>query len=345
MMKILSKTIMAAITLSLNFLTTQAQEPVFTPTPHPLIEEGTGTGCGWCTRGWVGMTEIQKRYPNAVVAVWHMDDPMAITSTFPFKYGSGIPGCAINRTINAIDPFYGSHSPEEMGIVKDYAEALKTPAVADIEATATWNAAHDSVLVTANLHFAQMAPKCKVGYMMLAGGYCHAGQDDEAAWTQSNYYGDTYDEGLLKILCEMPRKNPNFVFDDVVIYAKELRGVVGSLPDTVQPDQRVSHQYAIPAKSITSKDGTELLEKRNNLNLQVIVYLLNRINRVTNALKVPVKESTPTGLNLTDAEEPSVVGTTYYDLNGRVSNALDRGLYIRVETLSNGSSRSSKVVR
>lgn len=72
-----------------------------------FIEEATGTWCGWCPRGTVGLDYITSTYPSTVVAVAvHNGDPMALPAYdtgLNAITGGGFPNSAVDRKIVA-DP-------------------------------------------------------------------------------------------------------------------------------------------------------------------------------------------------------------------------------------------------
>lgn len=72
------------------------------PGKRVLIEEGTGTWCGWCPRGAFTMKEMEKNYGqwSAGVAI-HYGDPMEsqhYTNTMNEHYFQGYPSGTISRT-------------------------------------------------------------------------------------------------------------------------------------------------------------------------------------------------------------------------------------------------------
>lgn len=76
----------------------------FLPTKRTLMEEGTGTWCGWCPRGHVYMDSIHKTNPNDVtlVAVHNSSsDPMrnaAYDGWLTANFVGSFPGMAVDRT-------------------------------------------------------------------------------------------------------------------------------------------------------------------------------------------------------------------------------------------------------
>lgn len=63
-----------------------------------VIEEGTGTWCGWCVRGLVAMDYMQENYPDFIGIAVHNNDPMAVTEYDNGLGISGFPGGKADRT-------------------------------------------------------------------------------------------------------------------------------------------------------------------------------------------------------------------------------------------------------
>ena len=66
-----------------------------------VVEEGTGTWCGWCVYGIVGLREMKKLHPDDFIGIAiHSGDPYEVagyTSWINKKLPSGFPGCINNR--------------------------------------------------------------------------------------------------------------------------------------------------------------------------------------------------------------------------------------------------------
>ncbi len=88
-------------------LKTQINGSSFLPQHKVVMEEGTGTWCGWCVRGTVFMDSIAKKYPTTVIPIAvHNGDPMVNT-----VYDAGMapllpgyPGLLVGRTRFNGDP-------------------------------------------------------------------------------------------------------------------------------------------------------------------------------------------------------------------------------------------------
>lgn len=92
-------------------MNTSVEVVSFMPTKKLVLEEATGTWCGWCVRGIVYMDSIKKvNGSNVSIIAVHNSDPMASFSSATTAYDalignyiSGYPSMVIDRTYNA-DP-------------------------------------------------------------------------------------------------------------------------------------------------------------------------------------------------------------------------------------------------
>lgn len=65
-----------------------------------VIEEGTGTWCGWCPRGAVAMEQMYQNHPNDFIGIAvHNGDPMTVTEYDNGTNLSGFPGCNVDRAL------------------------------------------------------------------------------------------------------------------------------------------------------------------------------------------------------------------------------------------------------
>lgn len=107
---------------------------------HPFIrkmvvEEGTGTWCGNCPRGIVGLETMKANYPERFIGIAvHNGDPMVVGAYDKWMTGNvdGLPGCLINRDGAAHDP-----SPTDLTKYMTQNAALKEAAEAEVTASAT----------------------------------------------------------------------------------------------------------------------------------------------------------------------------------------------------------------
>lgn len=77
------------------------------PNRRMVVEEGTGTWCGWCVRGIVGMHQMNTKYPDRFIGIAvHANDKMqnAAYASWISSQISGYPSCIINRDGQDRDP-------------------------------------------------------------------------------------------------------------------------------------------------------------------------------------------------------------------------------------------------
>lgn len=72
-----------------------------------VVEEGTGTWCGWCPRGIVGLEMMKERYPEQFIGVSvHGSDELEVEGYRPLlDMMPGFPQCFVNRKYHG-DPYY-----------------------------------------------------------------------------------------------------------------------------------------------------------------------------------------------------------------------------------------------
>ena len=108
----------------------------FVPVHRALVEEYTGTWCGWCTRGLVAMKLLAETYGDDFIGVaYHNGDPMEITTDYPSPV-QGFPSAFVDRYYD-VDPYYGY---ESVGFgMKDLVDYVMSQlAVVDLNVKAEW---------------------------------------------------------------------------------------------------------------------------------------------------------------------------------------------------------------
>jgi hypothetical protein len=154
-----------------------------------VVEEFTGTGCGWCPRGWVGMEKLKRDYPETFIGIafhkYNTSDPMYVANYYSTQaLGiSGAPGCNMNRRME-MDPYYGTYN----GIWNDFeAFNAELPAV-DVSLTATWNSDKTAVDIKTSVEPLTKDLGFTVAYVLTADNL----SGTTSAWKQANYYASNY---------------------------------------------------------------------------------------------------------------------------------------------------------
>lgn len=305
----------------------------FVPVHRPMLEEFTGTWCGWCTRGFWALEKLNELYGDDVVlAAYHNGDPMAMSS-YPVSV-SGFPSATLNR--NGIeDPYYGNAN-DGFGMKKEVEASMESVVPAAIEVKAWWaNEDKTEISVKSEATFLEDKTNAgyKVGYLLINNGLTGEGSD----WDQTNYfpnYASSYAGTDLEVLTTWPSSVPGLVFNDVVVDNSAMMGVDESVPADVV--------YNTPYESSFSFDieSNSIIQDKDKL--YVAAFIINPKGTILNSIKVKVD-----GFSAVNAVESDVkeVSAEYYNLSGvRVANP-GRGIFLKVTRLSDGTVRTSKVAR
>ena len=313
----------------------------FVPVHRALVEEYTGTWCGWCTRGLVAMKLLAEAYGDDFIGVaYHNGDPMEIMSTYPSPV-QGFPSAFVDRYYD-VDPYYGY---ESVGFgMKDLVDYVMSQlAVVDLNVKADWaDEGKNELKATVESNFVMNATGSDYGIeVMLVEDdmYGPAGTD----WDQHNYYADMADqyasEPNLGPLCELPGTIEGYHFNDVLVATS---GVVDeSLPESIVANTVNSFEYSFDVNNIYNTSYEPLIQNKEKLHVVAIV-VDKSTGQVINAAKGKVGN---TAVNEISDQNKEVASTMYFDLMGRMVNNPGNGVYVKVVRYTDGSQRSFKVLK
>jgi len=302
-----------------------------------VIEEGTGTWCGWCPRGIVGMEKMAQKYPDNFIGIAiHNDDEMQVSeSYYPiFNYFQGFPSCIANRQQKYIT------DPNEYDLEKIIL-AEKEYAMAKIEAQAYFtddSRKEVTVNTTSQFGYADSNNKSKIAYVVIennVGPYnqlnAYAGSGDLEGWGDKGSYVST-------------------LYNDVARAIYDYNGIAGSTPTAINTEETYSYSYTFTLPN----------NIQNVSNIEIVTLLIdNETVEIMNADKV-VPGTTPTGISSTVDKANDIVIYAYgnsiitniaceqlhvYDTAGKeVANKnLTAGMYI-VKAINNGQTITRKVI-
>ena len=315
--------------------TTKVTVVPFLPVHRPMLEEFTGTWCGWCPRGMYALECLNELYGDDVVlAAYHLGDPMAVSGGTPVAV-SGAPSSILNRG-GLVDPFYGKSERKTFGMKDMVEESMGTLTIAAIDVAADWNDQDKtSIAVKTDVRFIKDVENAnyKIGYLLINNGLTGTGSD----WVQSNTYGSSSSAYVGTELAELttwPKAIVGMIFNDVVVDNTAMNGVEESLPASIAFNTPYESNYTIDIS------GNEKIQDKDKL--YVAAFILNPDGTILNAGKGKVG-----GSNAVEAVEgfQTEVSAEYYNLSGiRVADP-NNGIFIKVSKMSDGSIRTSKVAR
>lgn len=249
-----------------NEITKTVSIAPFLPEKRILVEEGTGTWCGWCVRGIVSMEHMSNTYPQSWIGVSvHSYDPMENEEwinnlgLFSFPNARFMRGIADDA---ALDIFEESYQQEMSKIA---------PATLDITAT-SFNSVTGDISFTVESEFVFGGEGYRFSAFVIENGV--TGEDSE--WDQANYYSGG-GEGPMGGFENLPNPIPaaDMVYNDV---AREIiggfDGVEVSLPAVIEFGE--IHSYTFETSIDDSWDPA---------NLVLVGVLINPDGSIANAQK------------------------------------------------------------
>ena len=298
-----------------------------------VVEEFTGTGCGWCTRGWVGMEYLKEKYQDKFVGIafhkYNSDDPMYVANYVSTKsLGiSGAPSCSIDRKIT-VDPFYGT----DYGIWYDLEDFNAVLPIVDVSAKGVWNEDQTAVDVTTKVEALTSGIGFTVAYVLTADQL--SGTTSE--WKQTNYYYQ-YSSSTLPTepnLAQFGSGGKNgkssvfLTFNDVMIGSSyssagknQASTIAGSDNAVLGTVYEGTHTVKMPTKE-TLKNAIQ-----NDKVFANVLIISNETGEILNAARVKVMTQVESnGISELNADNRAEVAR--YSLDGRRLNAPQKGVNI-----------------
>jgi len=309
----------------------------FLPKKRPLMEEYTGTWCGYCPRGYVALEKMAELYPEDFIALsYHNDDPMEVmyADYFP-SYIEGFPAAFLDRELK-IDAYYGDSQSTEFGIEDTWKQRCSAFAGGDIDVEATWSEDQKTINVKSKVRFPRSTDWANyaIAYAVTADGLTGTGSD----WAQSNYYAG---DGPMLYMDQFTNGESHvegLVFNDVLVALTD--GIEGSVPETITEGQEYTHEYSFDATEIVNTAGETVIQ---DLSKVKVVAILVEWGSVLNANKCKVSAS-PSAISDVASGADRVVKTEYFDLSGRKVSVPSVGIYIQSRQYQNGQTVNRTVV-
>ena len=281
-----------------------------------VIEEGTGTWCGWCPRGAVAMEYMTTNYPVDFIGIAvHNDDPMTVTAYDAGANLSGFPGCNVDRALldqgvsqAAFLSYYNAR--------KD----LVVPAGIAVTSTIAGSAVTLNVASTFVTPFA--ASNYRLGVIITEDNVTGT----TAAYNQNNYYANNAN-GAMGGFESLPASVPaaQMVYDHV---GRSLlggyTGQASSVPAAITDGQVVNYtfNYTVPGTSnISNMHAVAVLIDQSNgeiVNAKSISLASAGISESADALAMQVYPNPATDVvNVKFEGQGGTYTVAITDLSGR----------------------------
>lgn len=239
------------------------------PVKRMVVEEGTGTWCGWCPRGIVGMAYMEEKYPNNFIGIAvHNGDGM-VTSSYDALVFSGYPNCYVDRRL--------SFDPSSSALESTWKNMAGTIPVAGVELTATFDGTDKSrIHATTTTTFVSVKnnPSYRLAFVLVENGV--------KGYTQTNYYsGGSTEMGGFENMSYYTSIDMNHVARQIYGFS----GIAGSIPSKIEADEPLIYETTLDIPSTV----------QNSDNLKVVALLIDSdTGYIENAAEVAVTE--PTGI-------------------------------------------------
>lgn len=313
-----------------------------------VMEEYTGTWCGWCPRGFIAMERLTEDFGEDFIGIAvHASDPWG-DGTYLDPMGilpyedlihtvSSYPNSSTNRSFMC-DPYAGT-SKSNYGIKTDMESELAKITVADIDLIAEWETADsltiNSVTSVTFKYSRNDAPYALV-YVLLSDSIYHPNDPD---YVQANFYAEFTDDEEYTSNPDYAEylNKPRFIADQVYNHvAVDAYGVNEGLDESIVAPlvagETQTFDFSIDV------DFNSLIQDKKQLSLVAMLLDLNS-GQIVNAIR---KTILPAGsieaIDHVNAEH-ALNTVRYYSLDGKLMQQ-PKGLVI----MSNGL-QTKKVMR
>lgn len=250
-----------------------------------VIEEGTGTWCGWCPRGAVAMEQMYQNHPNDFIGIAvHNGDPMTVTEYDNGTNLSGFPGCNVDRALldeSVSANLFESYYQERIG--------LAVPAGLSMTVTGTTS---KTINVSATFRTVFASANYRLGVVIIEDNVTGTA----SGYNQTNYYAGGAN-GAMGGFESLPNPVPaaSMVYDHVGrALLGGFAGQANSVPTTITDGLAASYtfNYTIPSTS-------------NSANMSAVALLIdNATGEIVTAEK--------TSLSAANVNELETIGLNVY---------------------------------
>ena len=303
------------------------------PKHRPVMEEFTGTWCGNCARGWIGLEVMTRLHPDFIALAYHSGDVMQVIDQKQFlgfdTENPSYPMANIDRVYTDIDPYYGADMTP-FGIEEIWKKQAEILAPASLETEAAFTPDGKDIKAKAILEFPEDtndADKYSVEFVLVTDGLHGEGQ----AWEQSNYLEENekgdYPFPEADIFFAGSSSIPNMHYNDVVVATTRLRDGLIKLPAKVEAEKAFTIEGTI-AEVDSIKNMANYPVIQDSKNLRIVALLLNEKGEIVNGAQAKVTGYETTGIrnintNATEADVPAI-----YNLQGHRLQTMQKGLNI-----------------
>lgn len=274
-----------------------------------VVEEATGTWCGWCPLGYLLLEDVREQYDDVVVIAVHDGDSMAASSYSGYisQYVSGYPQYLVNRLVQGGLYRDAAYNRE---IFDDYRSIITSwPALATLDFEAEVNPAKSTLSITSKTSFGISG----YGNFRLA---VVVKEDGVGPYRQTNYLYGKEGWGVFSTTY-----SPSLLYNDVARTIKTWNGILNSVPSSIEAGELYEYSTDITFGNVKGNE------------CDVVLMLINSDDgSIEQAVSkhVVVRDSGIEEINASGSGS-----TEYFDLNGRKLDSPAHG--VNIVRSANGS--------
>lgn len=302
-----------------------------------VIEQHTGTWCGWCPRGHVGMKLFKDMYGGSVITLaGHIGDPMACSDYYDmisyYNPKGSAPTAFYDRNLSG-DPYLSSDAQAySFSAYEDLElERAANPSEASLTLEASW--ADDSKnKIAANVNYTfnydRTTAPYAISFILSEDGM--AGPDEyktaeDSLWLQLNYYSGDKNWGTDDNMFPWVSAGDSVqtTYDNVIVAAWDA--LVGAEGSVIAP---ITKGETLPYNVTLNISRNTLIQNKDNLSLTALLINQNS-GAIVNAAQVPLGPgSSVVGIEDVNAAGSNAAEVARYNVNGVQLSAPQKGLNI-----------------
>ena len=246
------------------------------PKVLPVIEEFTGTWCGYCPYGIVGMEKAYEQYGyNVALIAVHSSDPMAINEySSLLKNVTSYPSAVANRGSS----FY----PNTYQLPSNIEKAMKLVVPGKIEAKASWsNKGKTIISIDTKTTFSYSEDNAQYGiaYVLVEDGMT------DPKWYQKNFLSGESGSSEMEFWYNSPGQVYDVEFNHVAVAGWGVhKGIKRSVDNEIVEGQPINYNYKADISSNT------LIQDKSRLKL-IAMLVDSQTGKIMNAAITSIEAS------------------------------------------------------
>lgn len=250
------------------------------PEVVPVVEEFTGTWCGYCPYGMVGMSKAHEKYGDKVALIAaHSGDVMEIEGYKDILGGVGsFPSAFMNREVD----FY----PDSYSILYTINNAMNRVVPGAVKAVASWSDNNKTIVTIdteTTFQYNDNDGKFGLAYVIVADGL----KGTSSSWRQSNFLSGGSGDSDMQFWYNAPSSVSDIEFNHVAIAAHDVvHGVNGSVNPTIKAGESQRFSYQVDLSS------NQLVQDKSKLKA-IVLLVESETGNIVNAAISPIGDTAP----------------------------------------------------